>query len=122
MVLGQLQLLGDPLPREVNRVTLEVVAEGEVAEHLEERVVPVGVAYLLEIVVLPASSDALLCGNSTTPVRRILQTKEDALELHHSGVGEQQRRVIRRDERGTGAHCVPMALEVAKETITNLGS
>ena len=32
------ELLGDELPREANRVALEVVAEREVAEHLEERV------------------------------------------------------------------------------------
>src|SRR5206468_8911865 len=34
------QVLGEKLPRELDRVGLEVVAEGEVAEHLEERVMP----------------------------------------------------------------------------------
>src|SRR2546423_1180620 len=37
------------LPREGNGVALEVVAEGEVAKHLEEGVVARGVAHLLEI-------------------------------------------------------------------------
>ena len=41
---------------------LEVVAEGEVAEHLEERVVPRGAADVLEVVVLAARADALLGG------------------------------------------------------------
>ena len=39
---------------------LEVVAEGEVAEHLEERMVPARVADVLEIVVLAAGANAFL--------------------------------------------------------------
>src|ERR1700722_18685315 len=60
MLLGDLQLAGDELPREADRVALEVVAEREIAEHLEKRVVTRGVPYLLEIVVLAASSHTLL--------------------------------------------------------------
>ena len=47
-------LAGDEVPGEANRVTLEVVAEAEVAQHLEERVVARGVADVLEVVVLAA--------------------------------------------------------------------
>ena len=98
MLLRQLQLLGDELPREPNRVALEVVPEREVPQHLEEGVVPVRVAHLFEIVVLSARAHALLGRRGTAAVRRILETEEDALELHHPSVGEQKRGIVRRDE------------------------
>src|SRR5690606_12184130 len=53
-------LLGEQLPRERDRVPLEVVAEGEIAQHLEEGVVARGDANLLEVVVLAADAQALL--------------------------------------------------------------
>ena len=118
----ELQLLGDELPGEANRVALEVVAEREVAEHLEERVVPRGVADLLEIVVLAAGAHALLRRRrATLAVRRILHAEEDLLELHHAGVGEQQRRVVGRDERGAGADGVALPREIVEEAGANLG-
>ena len=48
------------LPRPRDRVGLEVVAEAEVAEHLEEREVAVRAADVVEVVVLAAGPDALL--------------------------------------------------------------
>ena len=58
--VGMLETLREELPGERDRVLLEVVAEGEVAEHLEERVVARGDADVLEVVVLAADADALL--------------------------------------------------------------
>ena len=52
--------LGQQLPRVADRVALEVVAEAEVAQHLEERVVPRRVADVLEVVVLAAGAHAAL--------------------------------------------------------------
>ena len=49
-----------PLGQEAHatdRVALEVVAEAEVAEHLEERVVPGRVTHVLRVVVLAAGAD-----------------------------------------------------------------
>jgi hypothetical protein len=57
---------------------LEVVAEGEVAEHLEEGVVPGGVADIVEVVVLAAGAHAFLAGGGAhvvavlEPVKRFL--------------------------------------------------
>ncbi len=48
----ELQVLRDELPRIVDRLVLEVVAEREVAHHLEEGVVAVGAPDVLEIGVL----------------------------------------------------------------------
>ena len=59
-VLGDGQRLRHELPGVGDRLGLEVVAEGEVAEHLEERVVARGEAHVLEVVVLAARAHALL--------------------------------------------------------------
>ena len=91
-------ITGHPVPRVFDRFLLEIVAEGEVAEHLEERVVACRVADLLQVVVLPARADALLAGHRTRVVATF-QALKHPLELHHSGVGEQQRGVIGRYER-----------------------
>ena len=86
------------VPGEMDRFALEVVAEGEVAEHLEEGVVPGGVADVLEIVVLAARAYAALARGGAQVVA-LLPAEEDILELHHAGVGEEQRRVIAGHER-----------------------
>ena len=88
---------GHELPGERDRLALEVVAEGEVAQHLEEGVVPLGVPHLLEIVVFAPGAHALLAGRSPQVVAPLL-TQERPLELHHAGIGEQQRRVVGRDQ------------------------
>ncbi len=53
-VLRQVEDLREELPGEGDGVLLEVVAEAEVPEHLEERVVARGDADVLEVVVLAA--------------------------------------------------------------------
>ena len=73
---------------------LEVVAEGEVAEHLKIRAVARGLADVLDI----AGADALLAGADTV-ARRLLVALEVGLHRRHAGVDEQQARVILRDER-----------------------
>ena len=101
--------LGDQLPAPFERLLLEVVTEGPVAEHLEEGVM-VGVeADVLEIVVLAAGADAFLrvggagvaaglyagpLGNVGLPV-----AEEDRHELVHAGVGEEQAGRIRQQRR-----------------------
>jgi hypothetical protein len=93
LVLGQLEVHGEQFPGELDRVVLEVVAEAEVAQHLEERVVARGVAHVLEVVVLAAGADALLAGGGAV-VGPLVEAQEHVLELVHPGVGEQQRRVV----------------------------
>src|SRR4029450_9651528 len=51
---------GEERPRQLDGVLLEIVAEREVTEHFEERVVPQRRPDVLEIVVLAADAHALL--------------------------------------------------------------
>ena len=88
--LRELVNLGQQLPREADRVALEVVAEAEVAEHLEERVMARGVADVLEIVVLAARAHAALRGRRAH-VGPLLLPQENVLELDHPRVREEQR-------------------------------
>ncbi len=83
-----LQLSGDQLPGVLDRAFLEVVTEGEVAVHLEERAVPRGLADLLDV----EGADALLHAGRPRIGRR-LPAGQVRDERHHAGDGEQQRRV-----------------------------
>ncbi len=65
--LGEAELLRQQLPGESDGVLLEIVAEGKIAQHLEEGVVAARVADVVEIVVLAARADAL----SATMVARL---------------------------------------------------
>jgi len=90
----KLEFLRHELPGKLDRIALEVIAERKVAEHLEERVMPGGVADLLQIVVLSACSYALLYGRGATTGRGLFLAEEYLLELDHPSVGEQDRRVV----------------------------
>src|SRR5216117_4049980 len=109
----------EELPRERDRLRFEVVAEREVPQHLEERVMARGVADALEVVVLAAGPDALLAGRRADVVASLL-AEEHGLELHHAGVGEQKRGIVARDQR-RGAHPrVAVAFEVLQQRLAKL--
>ncbi len=112
--------LGQQAPRQVDRLFLEVVAEGEVAEHLEERVMAQRGADVLEIVVLAADPHALLRAGRTPVVAPVLAEKH-VLELVHSGVGEQQRRVVAGHQGGTPDDAVLVRLEELQEGTADVG-
>ena len=107
------------VPGILDRLLLEVVAEGEIAQHLEEGVVPRGIADVVEIVVLAAGADAFLRG-AGAKVGPLLDPGEDVLELHHSGVGEHQGRVVARDERARGHDLMRVPGEELEKVGTDL--
>ena len=113
------ELLRQELPAEGDGLLLEVVPEGEVAEHLEEGVVAGGLAHVLEVVVLAAGPDALL-GGGRAGVVAPLPSQEDVLELVHAGVGEEQGRVALGHQGGAAHHAVPPLLEVLQERAADL--
>ena len=98
-------LLGQQVPRQLDRVLLEVVAEREVAEHLEERVMAQRGPDVVEIVVLAADAHALLRRRGARVVA-LLAAEEHVLELVHPGVGEQQRRIVAGQQGTAGDHAV----------------
>ena len=118
-VFGQAEVLGEQLPGEGDGFLLEVVAEGEVAEHLEEGVVAAGVADVLEIVVLAAGADALLRGGGARVVA-LFEAQEDVLELVHAGVGEQQRGVVGGHQRRAADDAVAVRREEVEKLLADL--
>ena len=114
-----LQSAGDEVPREADGVFLEVVAEREVAEHLEEGVMAGGVAHVLEIVVLAAGAHAALAGGGAHVVA-LVAAQEAVLELHHAGVGEEQRGVVARHEACGRDHGVAALAEKFEEGATDV--
>ena len=105
---------GEQLPGERDGLFLEVVAEREVAQHLEERRVPGGLADLVDV----RRPDALL-GAGRAAERRLQLAEEVRLERDHPGVDQQQRGVVG-DQAGRGDHGVPALGEVVKETADDL--
>src|SRR5438445_11644539 len=99
------------LPSEMDRLFLEVVPEGKIAEHFEEGVVPAGMADVLEIVVLAAGPDAFL-RRGGPGVGAALLAEEDALELDHAGRGEEQRVISLRNSRGDRVASVALRYDV----------
>ena len=87
--LVEREVLGEQLPGEQDRALLEIIAEGEIAEHLEEGVVAGGIADIVEVVVLAARAHAFLRRGRAQGFR-LLGAGEHVLERHHAGIGEHQ--------------------------------
>ena len=120
LVLGQLEDFGQQFPGIQDGVVLEIVAERKIAEHLEKRVMPGGIADVLEIVVLAAGAHAALRRGGAGIAARVL-AKEHVLELHHARIGEQQRGIVARHERAGRDNGVALGLEVLEELVADVG-
>ena len=92
-ILGQRNDFRHEFPSVADRLFFEIIAEREVAEHLEKRVVARRIADVVEVVVLAASAHAFLCGGCAR-VGPLFFAREDVLELHHAGGREHQRRIV----------------------------
>jgi hypothetical protein len=108
--LGQQVHAGQQLPRIVNRITLEVIAETEITKHFEERMVARGVTDIFQVIVLAAGTHAALHGGCAG-IRSLISAKEDILELHHAAVCQQHGWIVTGNQR-TGTHDrVPLGFE-----------
>ena len=119
LVLRQPELLGDQGPGGFDRAFLEIIAEGEIPQHLEEGVVAGGVADIVQVVMLAAGAHAFLARRRGL-VRTGFEPGEDILERHHAGVDEHQRRIVLRHQRRRGDDQVVLALEVVEEGAADL--
>ena len=115
-VLLQAHHLGQELPGPGDGFLLEVIAEGEVAQHLEEGAVAVGVADVVDV----AGADALLAG--ADPVTGgLLLALEPGLHGSHTGVDEEQGLVVLGDQGEAGQTQVAvLLLKVAEEHLPQL--
>ena len=112
---GDSQGFGQKLPAPVDRFLLEVVAEREVAEHLEERHVAGGPPDVLDV----AGPDALLAGRRRSETR-VAQPHELALELVHARRGEQDGLIFLGNQHIAGAADAPLGDEEVEERFAKL--
>src|SRR3546814_10227846 len=78
-------LPGDKVPGEADRAFLEIIAEREIAEHLEKSMVPRGVADIVEIIMLATRTHAFL-RRSGGRIGTRFEPGEHVLERHHARV------------------------------------
>ena len=108
--------VGQQRPSVRDRAFLEVRTKGEVARHLEERVVAGGDADLVDV----QGAHALLDGGRRAVFKRwVLLAQEVGLERNHAGVHEQKVRVVQ-DQRCAGYLGVPGLGEVLDEALADL--
>src|SRR5690606_31491198 len=74
------------------------------------------VAHRIEVVVLAAGAHAALAGGSAG-VAALLGAQEHVLELHHAGIGEQQGRVVARDQGAGRDDAVAALAEEVQEAL-----
>ena len=120
-VRRQLQDPGQKLPAEMDGLALEVVAEAEIAQHLEEGVMTGGVADVFQIVVLAAGPHAAL-GGGRARVGPSVAAGEHIFELHHAGVSEQQGVIVERDQRAAGHDFMAVVVEVIQKKLAKFGA
>ncbi len=92
------QVLAQEFPGELDGILFEIITKREIAQHLEESMMPCRLAHVFEIIVLAAGSHTLLRSGSTLVINLALP-QEDILELVHPGIGKEQGRIIMRDQR-----------------------
>ena len=114
----QAEVARQQIPGVFDRMVLEIIAEREVAEHFEERVMARGIADIVEVVVLAAGAHALL-RRRRPHVGALLDPGEHVLELDHPGVGEHERRIVARHERARRDDHVPVPGEELEEARSN---
>jgi hypothetical protein len=121
LVRRQLVDIDQQFPGVLDGVALEIIAEAEVAQHLEEGVVARGVADVFQVVVLAAGAHAFLRGGGAV-VAALVEAEKDILELVHPGVGEQQRGVVVRHQRAGGHDLVAFRGEEVEELLADFGA
>ena len=107
------------MPGELDGLFFEVVAKGEVAQHLEKGVVAGAGADIFQIVVLAAHPQTLLAGGGPVVVP-LFQAQENVFELIHPRVDEEQRRIVGGDEIAAVHNGVVQFVEIVEKELANL--
>ncbi len=114
LVFVELPNVRREVPCEADRLALVVVAEREVAEHLEERAVASGAADVLDVALGPGHAQAALDGDRARRRRRLLAEKHRD-ELLHAGDREQRRAHRIGNQRRGRQMRMPLAYEIVDE-------
>ena len=85
-------------PAPFDALFFEIIAERPVTQHFKKGVVTRGVAHVFQIIVLATRAQTRL-HRGRALVRTLVLTQKHIFELHHTGVGEHQGRVIGRNQR-----------------------
>jgi hypothetical protein len=109
----------DQFPGVLDRFLFEIIAEGEIAKHLEKRVMAFGEADIFEVVVLATRAHALL-RRRCPRVIALFEAEKNVLELIHPGIGEEQRWIAMRHQRRAPHAAVPLALKKTQEPLADL--
>src|SRR5260370_18835513 len=107
------------LPGVGDGILLEIIAEGKLAENLEERVMAFGETDVFEVVGLPARAHAFL-RRRRPRVIAFLEAEENILELVHPRIRKQQGSVPMRHQRRAPHTPVPLAFEEAQESLADI--
>ena len=116
-ILGQTQILfaGQKFPTPRDHFLLEIIAQRPVAQHFKESQVA-EIAHVLDI----AGADALLHVGQAG-ARRMLLAHQIGHQRMHTGGGEQNGRVVFRNNGSTGDHSVTVILKELQEHGAQIG-
>ena len=76
---------------------LEIIAKTEVAQHFKKGMMAGRIANVFKIIVLAPGPNTAL-GSRRPLVVPVFMAQKQVLELHHSRIGEQQRRIVPRHQ------------------------
>ena len=114
-----MQNVDDELPRPCDGFALVVIAEAEVAEHLEECPVPPRPADALDVALRSGDAQTALDRDDARRGRRLLAEK-DRNELLHPGDREERRRHLVRNQARRRKQLVLLADEEVDPRLTQL--
>ena len=117
----QTQGLGQKFPGILDRILFEIVAEAEVAQHLEKGVMTGGIAHILQIIVFAAGPYATL-GAGRAGIAALVPPQKHILELDHARIGEQQGRIVQGHEGTACHHLMAMVGKIVQKGFTNFGA
>ena len=109
------ELFRQQVPSEGDRLGLKVVAKAEIAQHLEKRVVPRGIAHVVKVIVLTARPHTFLRRRGAAVIT-CLHPGKKVLKLHHTSSGEHQCRVVARHQRAGGHDLMPLRIEIIQKS------
>ena len=119
LVFRQAVFFSDQVPGVIDRFGLEVISKRKIAQHFKESVMAPRVSHILQVVVFPARTHALLRCSGARVVAFLL-TEKHVFKLIHACVGEQQRWVVGGNQRRATHHAMVAGREIVQKLLANL--